>query len=106
VPEGKLLVMTLTGVTVFTGELGVVELEAELVPELHPLATKSGRSNAKQTADETVFVFSGLGAEVRPRHVNLVMKLLTKNCRYVLGWPLYQPSPSYLFYFYCQNKQK
>ena len=94
----------LTGVTVFTGELGVVELEAELVPELHPVASKSGRSNAKQRADETVFVFSGLGAEVRPRHVNLVMKLLTKSYRYVLGWPLYQPSPGYPFYFYYQNK--
>jgi hypothetical protein len=88
VPGGKLLVVMLIGVTVFTGELGVVELEPELVPELHPLATKSGRSNAKQRADETVFVFSGLGAEVCPRHVNLVMKLLTKSCRYLLGWLL------------------
>lgn len=71
----------LTGVTVFTGELGAVEVEAELVPELHPLASKSGKSNAKQRANETVFVLSGLGAEVCPRHVNLVMKLLTKSSR-------------------------
>jgi len=98
-------VVMLTGVTVFTGELGVVELEAELVPELHPLATKSGRSNAKQRADETVFVFSGLGAEVRPRHVNLVMKLLTKSCRYVLGWLLYQSSPGIPFISIVKNKQ-
>ena len=68
----------LTGVTVFAGELGAVELEAELVPELHPLASKSDRSSAKQNVSETVFAFARPCAGVSPRHVNLVMKLLTK----------------------------
>lgn len=84
-PEGKLLVVMLTGVTVFTGEVGTEGLdiveETELVPELHPLANESDRINATGSARENLIICSILCAESSPRHVNLVMKLLLETLR-------------------------
>ena len=70
-PEGKVLVVMLTG----AGE------DAELVPELHPLANESDKSSAKASVSGNAFGRPMPRVELMLLHVDLVMKLLLKRLR-------------------------